>query len=502
MSTRGTVAPSESKFLAFAPQAKRSQPAYARILAWPPLHMLTYLCSDLFAVTLAHMLGVRLISHFLHVPLNALNPFGYHRFYIPFFAVVLYLFEGYKSPELRRPEQELEKSCKALAVSFLGLLLFNFVVLRSESFSRYLLLSWFVLACFLLVSLRFTLRAIYEKLWRAGFCRRRALLLGFPAGLKEYQQSLSIQRHSAYEVVGYISDFEDMEPLPAGRHSDRGRVSLKEVENSLASTAAQLLIIAPNGIPGGEAWLKELVGRCGQLRVGVELYSEVLASANLNYEHDDFSGCFRFYAAPEWSLMVQRAVKRGMDLAIGAVGSAVTLLLTPVIYVLVKIEDGGPLFYRSAYLGQYGSTCYYLKFRTMHVNADEMLERDAALRSRFREKHKLIDDPRITRIGRFLRRSSLDEFPQFFSVLKGDLTFVGPRTIRDEEAVHYASLLPKLFSVKAGVTGFWQVMGRQTTTYAERVQMDMFYVDRWSIWLDLVIIAKTFWKVVKAEGAY
>jgi undecaprenyl-phosphate galactose phosphotransferase len=502
MSTRETVAPSESKFLAFAPQAKGSQPAYARILAWPPLHMLTYLCSDLFAVTLAHMLGVRLISHFLHVPLNALNPFGYHRFYIPFFAVVLYLFEGYKSPELRRPEQELEKSCKALAVSFLGLVLFNFVVLRSESFSRYLLLSWFVLACFLLVSLRFTLRAICEKLWRAGFCRRRALLLGFPAGLKEYQRSLSIQRHRAYEVVGYISDFEDMEPLPAGRHSDRGRVLLKEVENSLASTAAQLLIIAPNGIPGGEAWLKELVGRCGQLRVDVELYSEVLATANLNYEHDDFSGSFRFYATAGWSIALQHAIKRGMDLAIGLVGSTVTLLITPFMYVLVNLEDRGPVFYKREFVGCDGQIHYYLKFRTMLKDADEILRRDPKMRAEFIHKYKLKRDPRMLRVGRLMRQYSLDEFPQFFSLLSGKLAFVGPRVISEEEKQRYGALLPKLLSCRPGMSGFWQVMGRQTTTYQERVEMDMFYVDRWTIWLDLVIIAKTFWIVLKAEGAY
>lgn len=136
------------------------------------------------------------------------------------------------------------------------------------------------------------------------------------------------------------------------------------------------------------------------------------------------------------------------------------------------------------------------------MDADRILETDAALRSRFRVRQKLLDDPRITRVGRFLRRSSLDEFPQFFGVLAGDLTFVGPRTIRQEEAVRYGSHLSRLLSVKPGVTGFWQVMGRQTTTYPERVQMDMFYLDRWSIWLDLVIIIKTFWKVLKAEGAY
>src|ERR1700693_4518202 len=97
--------------------------------------------------------------------------------------------------------------------------------------------------------------------------------------------------------------------------------------------------------------------------------------------------------------------------------------------LLVNLEERGPLFYRSSYLGQDGNIRYYLKFRTMHVDADRILETDAALRSRFRVRQKLLDDPRITRVGRFLRRSSLDEFPQFFGVLTGDLTFVGPRTI-------------------------------------------------------------------------
>src|SRR6266550_5889524 len=275
--------------------------------------------------------------------------------------------------------------------------------------------------------------------------------------------------------------------------------SLDEWEKSLASTGANLIVVAHPVVPDGEEWLRELLRRCKQLRVDVELYSSVLATANLNYEHDEFSGCFRFYAKPQWSFAVQRAIKRGLDLAIGIVGSVITLLMMPLVFLLVNLEERGPLFYRCAYLGQDGSTRYYLKFRSMHVDADRILERDAILRSRFREKHKLIDDPRITRIGRFLRKFSLDEFPQFFSVLMGHLTFVGPRTIRQGEAVHYGPLLVKLLSLKPGVTGFWQVMGRQTTTYAERVQMDMFYIDRWSIWLDLVIIAKTFWKVLKSE---
>jgi exopolysaccharide biosynthesis polyprenyl glycosylphosphotransferase len=502
MSTRESIAPPETDLLRPAPRAAELRPAYARLLAWPHLHKLVYLCGDLLAITVAHMLAVRVVEHVLGVPMNALNPSQYHRFYIPFFAVVLYLFEGYKSPELRRPEQEFEKSCKAMTVSFLGLVLFNFAIFRSEAFSRYLLLSWFVLACALLLALRFTLRAVYKKLWRVGLCRRRALLIGTAAGLREYQQSLAIQRHHAYEIVEQVADSVAPVTLPAGMRSDAERNSLEDLEKILAHTGAELLIVAHPAVHDGEAWLRELVGRCKRLRVDVEFYSEVLATANLNYEHDEFSRCFCFYAKPEWPFALQRVIKRGLDLVIGLIGSVVTLLLTPVVSVLVNLEDRGPVFYRCAYLGQDGSTRYYLKFRSMQVDADRILESDATLRSRFREKHKLIDDPRVTRIGRFLRKFSLDEFPQFFSVLMGHLTFVGPRTIRQEEIVHYGPLLEKLLSTKPGLTGFWQVMGRQTTTYAERVQMDMFYIDHWSIWLDLIIIAKTFWQVLKSEGAY
>lgn len=502
ISTGERLAHRESQLPRSEATETRQRPAYTRLLAWPPLYKVVYLAGDLLALTLAHMLAVRTVEHFLRISADALNPLEYHRFYIPFFAVVLYIFDGYKSPELRRPEQELERSCKAVGVSFLGLVLFNFVVFHAGVFSRYLLIAWFALACILLVAMRFALRAAHEKLWKAGLCRRRAVLVGSVAGLCEYQQLLSTQRHFGYEVAGVVTS--SVKPGFPGAILPSGPVlgSLDQWEESLAKTAADLVIVAHPVVPDGDKWLGELLQRCKQLRVDAELYSCVLATANMNYEHDEFSGCFRFYAKPEWSLTIQRVVKRGIDVAIGLIGSAVTLLLIPILFVLINLEERGPLFYRSAYVGQDGRTRYYLKFRTMHVDADRMLETNDALRARFREQHKLIDDPRVTRIGRILRKSSVDEFPQFFSVLIGDLTFVGPRTIRQEEAVRYGPRLKKLLSVKPGLTGFWQVMGRQTTTYQERVYMDMFYIDRWSIWLDLVIIAKTFWKVLKAEGAY
>lgn len=480
----------------------RSPNRFRQILANSATQKAIFLVTDLAAITVSHMLAMRIVMRAFHIEMDAQNPFQYHRYYIPYFALMLSLIGGYKSFGLRRPEQELEQSCKGVAASFLGLMLFNFMLFKSGPFSRYLITVWFLLATILVVTGRYTLRGFFEMLWKNGLCRKRALLVGSARGVSAYCRLLRLQRHSGFDYAGVLLDTHNLENhskelfgIPVlGCTSDWER-KLKELEPAL-------LIVTYSGTLEDEHRLQDIVQCCKRLRVDVELYSNVLASPHLVQERDEFSGCFRFYARPAWQMLLQHALKRAMDIVIGIVGSMATLIFIPVIYIATNLEKRGPLFYRSAYLGQDGGTRYYLKFRTMSVDADQILETDPVLRGQFRKHQKLVDDPRVTKVGRILRKFSLDEFPQFFSVLKGDLTFVGPRTIRNEEAERYGARLTRLMSVKPGVTGFWQVMGRQTTTYEERVEMDMFYLDRWSIWLDLVIIGKTLWKVVTAEGAY
>jgi lipopolysaccharide/colanic/teichoic acid biosynthesis glycosyltransferase len=278
--------------------------------------------------------------------------------------------------------------------------------------------------------------------------------------------------------------------------------ALSQWERAILSTKASVLIVAHSHVQDGQQWLAELLRRCNELAVDVELYPCSLGTANMNYELDEFSRCFRFSSKAEWSYSAQRAVKRAIDVVIGLIGSAVTLLLTPIVWLFVNLEERGPVFHMREFVDSDGQIRYYPKFRTMLKDADDVLKRDPELKAAFLRQFKLKDDPRLLRVGRVMRRVSLDEFPQFFSVLTGKLTFVGPRVISGEERHRYGPLLPKLLSCKPGLTGFWQVMGRQTTSYQERVRMDMFYIDRWSIWLDLVIIAKTVWKVLKTEGAY
>jgi lipopolysaccharide/colanic/teichoic acid biosynthesis glycosyltransferase len=197
-----------------------------------------------------------------------------------------------------------------------------------------------------------------------------------------------------------------------------------------------------------------------------------------------------------------RLLKRALDICISVVGCGFTLLVLPFVAIAIWWEDRGPVFFRQQYMATPTTKGTYLKFRSMSVNAGSMLQNDARLRKQFEETFKLKDDPRVTRVGAFLRRYSIDELPEFFSVLRGTLSVVGPRTLSATEAPRYGQDLEKVLSVLPGITGFWQVMGRQTTTYDERIQMDLFYLERHSFWFDLFIFIKTIWKVVAAEGAY
>ena len=196
-----------------------------------------------------------------------------------------------------------------------------------------------------------------------------------------------------------------------------------------------------------------------------------------------------------------RALKRTLD----ACGAFVLLvILSPIILIaslLVKAQDGGPVFHRRRVVGPKGEFDAF-KLRTMRVDADQILARDPELRREFEVNFKLKKDPRITPIGNFLRKSSLDELPQFWNVLKGEMSLVGPRMITPAELQKFGEAGWIYSCMRPGVTGYWQVQGRQNVSYDERVQMEEFYVRNWSLVLDLKILIKTPLRVLRGAGAY
>ncbi|MBQ4133372.1 MAG: undecaprenyl-phosphate galactose phosphotransferase WbaP [Desulfovibrionaceae bacterium] len=189
-------------------------------------------------------------------------------------------------------------------------------------------------------------------------------------------------------------------------------------------------------------------------------------------------------------------MKRVIDLLLTFLGAIVFISLTAVIAVLIKWEDGGPVFFAHRRIGKGGKEIRVLKFRTMLPNAEEVLAQKLAenpdLAKEWAENHKLKNDPRITGVGRWLRKTSLDELPQVWNVLKGELSFVGPRPIVNAEIEKYGDDAFDLYKrVLPGLTGYWQISGRSSTTYKQRVQLDSYYIRNWSVWLDIYIIACT-----------
>jgi len=195
-------------------------------------------------------------------------------------------------------------------------------------------------------------------------------------------------------------------------------------------------------------------------------------------------------------------LKRAVDLMLSSVGLLVSWPLMLAIAVAIKFDSPGPVLYRRRVVGVGGKFFDALKFRTMYLDADRRLAQDPELRRQFEENYKLKDDPRITRVGRFLRRTSLDELPQLFNVFWGQMSLVGPRMITSEEQARYGKWRMNLTTVKPGITGLWQVSGRSDLSYEERVRLDMHYIRNYSLWFDLYLLYRTIPVVLHGHGAY
>ena len=201
------------------------------------------------------------------------------------------------------------------------------------------------------------------------------------------------------------------------------------------------------------------------------------------------------------------ATKRIIDI-IGALLGIVLLLPVTFVIAIIRLivkEERGPIFYSQKRIGKNGKYFKLYKYRSMIKDADKVLktylEQNEEARKEFEEFQKLQNDPRITKLGNILRKTSLDELPQMLNILKGDLSIIGPRPVVDGEIDKYGENREKFLSVKPGLTGYWQVNGRSNTSYEDRMDMELYYVDNCSLWLDIKIFFKTFITVLKKDGA-
>ena len=197
-----------------------------------------------------------------------------------------------------------------------------------------------------------------------------------------------------------------------------------------------------------------------------------------------------------------RYIKKILDVLLSTIGLVVLSPVFLLIAILIKTGSKGTVFFKHKRIGKSGKEMYIYKFRTMVENAEDLIKQfTPEQKEEFKTNFKLENDPRITKIGKFLRKTSLDELPQLLNIIKGDLSIIGPRPVVTEELQKYGVNMEKFLSVTPGLTGYWAANGRSTTTYEQRMEMELYYVDNISFKLDLKIFFKTILSVIKKEGA-
>jgi Undecaprenyl-phosphate galactose phosphotransferase WbaP len=222
----------------------------------------------------------------------------------------------------------------------------------------------------------------------------------------------------------------------------------------------------------------------------------------------DLGGILAFASTHHLTMGVNLAFKRAIDLFLLLVSSPLVIPIVVITVMCVKAASPGPVFYAHKRIGYRGKPVKIWKFRSMVRDADaklaEVLASDPAAKEQWEKNRKIENDPRITPLGKFLRRTSLDELPQLLNILAGEMSFVGPRPVTAEELENYGYKDKKnyVLSVKPGLSGMWQISGRSETGYEDRVMLDSYYIQNWSIWLDIWIIIQTVWVVLARKGAY
>jgi exopolysaccharide biosynthesis polyprenyl glycosylphosphotransferase len=342
----------------------------------------------------------------------------------------------------------------------------------------------FVLAAIIISSLRASYEVLSAEVWRYVGVRRRALLVGDDERIVSLRHILGRSRGGIdYDFVGTVSTVE-----------------LADLSALLAATPADELIVS--GADFGEEQLLELVDVAHRHAVKVRIAPTTAEVLTQRAEYVPGQGVPLFELRPPVVVGLDWTLKRSFDLLVSA---ALVILLTPLwvlIAIAVKLDSPGPVFYRDRRVGLGEGEFGMFKFRSMFVDASE---RQAGLETSNEASgplFKIKDDPRVTRVGKILRRYSIDELPQLFNVVRGDMSLVGPRPLPLRDYVQLEDWHRKRYLVLPGMTGLWQVSGRIELTFDDLVRLDFYYLENWSIWLDVSILAKTLPAVLARRGAY
>jgi len=406
-------------------------------------------------------------------------------------VLVVYSAFGLYHAHRFTPAEEFRRIILAVTVSLIGLVTLS--VWSMASLSRFwLALSWALGVLFALASRRVWHWWVFRSRTQGRFLFP-TLIVGTNVEAMHLETAMQHPRFG-FSSIGLVAT----EQSPA--HGAPVLGGIDDLRELIQATGAECVFVAASALSSTEiAHVVKAVRLTGvEVRVTATL-PEMLAS---RLTVQPIGGMMALSLKPVRLSGTQAAVKRAFDLTASTLGLAVLSPVLLLIAAAVRLTSPGPILYRQGRVGQRGRPFTILKFRTMRSGADEMV---AELRSKHGMNDlmfKLQDDPRVTTVGRFLRRFSLDELPQLFNVARGDMSLVGPRPPLPEEVAGYEDWQFDRLEVSPGVTGLWQVSGRSELSFDECVRLDLFYIENWSLAYDLYIVAKTLPVLVSRRGAY
>ena len=414
--------------------------------------------------------------------------------------LAIYTLNGlYEKHKLLGGTDEYSSLFNATTIGMFGVIAFGFLAPDFLIARGWLLLAWAFIFLFTSIA-RFFIRRMVYWLRQHGYFLTPTIIVGANDEGLSLAKQLLLWKTSGLHVMGFVD-----EKLPAGAPlfgnlNILGTVT--DLEELIPKYQVGEIILASSAISSRERML-EIFKRYGvasgvNVRMSSGLYEIITTGLNVKeFAYVPLVGINQLRLTG-----VDRFLKKMLDYGLTIPGLILIAPILLLIGLLIKLDSPGPVIHRRRVMGINGKQFDAFKFRTMFLNGDEILDNYPALKEKLKRNYKLKNDPRITRMGKLLRKLSLDELPQLLNVLKGDMSLVGPRMISPEEIEKYDQWDINLLTIPPGITGLWQVSGRSDVTYRERVQLDMHYIRNWSIWLDLQLLVQTIPAVIKGHGAY
>ena len=460
-------------------------------VSWRPSRTALLLFTDCLAILGSYWLMVLLRHVFTPLSLELYVHLSPILLLAPFLGQALGTCQRIGLP----PPRELKALSMATTLTFAGLLIFMFATKSGEGISRLAILGAWLLSLFTLPAARSLLRRFYcqRPWWGSPF-----VLLGAEK-LDELRANFEKYPERGFRIVAQLDaafvngSLQPQLAALARRYPDASILLLPDAFAFHSASGSQRL----------NCLLAELHRH----------FRDVLLLPGF-MAHNPFIWLAPRDLGNSAALLVRQnlqdkrmlLLKRMLDLSLIALSSCLVLPLWIVIALAIMLDSPGAPVYFQERVGRNGTRFRVCKFRTMVPNADVFLQKtltaNSELRREWEQDHKLKQDPRITRMGAILRKTSLDELPQLWNVLKGDMSLVGPRPIVHDEIEKYGPVFEEYLRVRPGLTGLWQISGRNNLTYEERVRLDQYYVSNWSVWFDIWILAQTVPVVLCGRGAY